>query len=68
MKRLMLPLIAALLLAGGASSVLRSHALFHFAKSGMPSIRELQTTGLANALPEQEIQDRSVLFAKEPAH
>lgn len=66
MKRLMLPLIAALLLAGAATSVLRSHALFQFGQSGMPSIQELQT-GQANKLPEQEMQDRSVLFAKESA-
>ncbi|GMO62747.1 hypothetical protein CO683_17245 [Bradyrhizobium ottawaense] len=64
MKRLMLSLIAALLLAGAANSMLRSHALFD--QSGMPSIQELQT-GQANKLPEQEMQDRSILFAKEPA-
>ncbi|MBB4382468.1 hypothetical protein GGD66_004316 [Bradyrhizobium sp. CIR48] len=64
MKRLMLSLIAALLLAGAASSMLRSHALFD--QNGMPSIQELQT-GQANKLPEQEMQDRSILFAKEPA-
>jgi hypothetical protein len=65
MKRLTLSLIAALLLAGAASSVLRSHATFRFDPSGMPSIQDLQTQ--ANTLPEQEMQDRSVLFAKEPA-
>ncbi|WP_036017085.1 hypothetical protein [Bradyrhizobium sp. WSM1743] len=65
MKRLMLSLIAALLLAGAASNVLRSHALFHFGQHGMASIQDMQT-GQANKLPEQELQDRSVLFAKEP--
>ncbi|PPQ21368.1 hypothetical protein CV770_01095 [Bradyrhizobium sp. AC87j1] len=66
MKRLMLSLIAALVLAGTATGVLRSHALFHFGQRGMPSIQEMQTAQ-AGKLPEQEMQDRSVLFAKEPA-
>lgn len=66
MKRLMLSLIAALLLAGAASSMLRPHALFHSGQNGMASIQDMQT-GQANKLPEQELQDRSVLFAKEPA-
>ncbi len=65
MKRLMPSLIAALLLAGAASSVLRSHVL-HIGQSSMPSIKELQT-GQASKLPELEMQDRSVLFAREPA-
>ncbi|WP_245471271.1 hypothetical protein [Bradyrhizobium genosp. SA-3] len=66
MKRLMPSLIAALLLAGAASSVLRSHVLLHIGQSSMPSIKELQT-GQASKLPELEIQDRSVVFAREPA-
>ncbi|WP_407184236.1 hypothetical protein [Bradyrhizobium centrosematis] len=66
MKRLMLLLIVTLLLAGAATSVLRSHALFHDDRTAMPSIQELQT-GQANKLPEQQMQDRSVLFAKEAA-
>ncbi|MGY8635163.1 hypothetical protein RAD15_22045 [Bradyrhizobium sp. 14AA] len=66
MKRLMLSLIAALVVAGAATNVLRSHALLHFGQSGMPSIQELQTAQ-SGKLPEQEMQDRSVLFAKEPA-
>ncbi|WP_245477837.1 hypothetical protein [Bradyrhizobium guangxiense] len=66
MKRLMLSLIATLLLAGAATGVLRSHGLFHDGRSGMPSIQELQT-GQANKLPEQQMQDRSVLFTKEAA-
>ncbi|MBR0740782.1 hypothetical protein JQ581_27995 [Bradyrhizobium liaoningense] len=66
MKRLTLSLIAALLVAGTATSMLRSHVLFHYGRSDMPSIQELQT-GQASRLPEQEMQDRSVLFAKETA-
>jgi hypothetical protein len=66
MKHLMLSLIAAVLLAGTATSMLRSHVLFHYGRSGMPSIQELQT-GQADKLPEQEMQDRSVLFTKETA-
>ena len=64
MKRLMLSLIATLLLAGAATSVLRSHGLLQDGRTGMPSIQELQT-GQANKLAEQPMQDRSVLFAKE---
>ncbi|GMP03497.1 MULTISPECIES: hypothetical protein [Bradyrhizobium] len=66
MKRLMLSLIAALFLAGTATGVLRSHALLHFGQSGMPSIQDMQTAQ-SGKLPEQEMQDRSVLFAREPA-
>lgn len=65
MKRLMPSLIAALLLAGAASSVLKSHVLFHAGQISMPSIKELQT-GQASKLPELQMQDRSVLFAREP--
>jgi hypothetical protein len=66
MKHLMLSLIAAVLLASAATSMLRSHVLFHYGRSSMPSIQELQT-GQADKLPEQEMQDRSVLFTKETA-
>lgn len=66
MKRLMLPLIAGLLLAGAAGSVLNSHAIFRSDRNGMASLQDMQT-GQASKLPEQELQDRSVLFAKEPA-
>ncbi|MCP3398773.1 MULTISPECIES: hypothetical protein [unclassified Bradyrhizobium] len=64
MKRIMLSLVSALLVISAASSMLRSHALFSSAQSGMPNIQELQT-GRAGTLPEQQIEDRSVLFARE---
>ncbi|EIG57010.1 hypothetical protein FXB41_04585 [Bradyrhizobium canariense] len=63
MKRLMLSLVTALLVIGAATSVLRPHALLHSAQSGMPNIQELQTAQ-ASTLAEQEIEDRSVLFAR----
>lgn len=63
MKRLMLSLATALLVINAAASALKPHALSHFAQSGMPNIQELQT-GRAGALPEQQIEDRSVLFAR----
>lgn len=66
MKVLMLSLIAAMLLAGAANSVFRPHAMPHLGQPGMASIQDMQT-GRADKLPEQELQDRSVLFAKEPA-
>ncbi|MDF0496785.1 hypothetical protein GPL17_09035 [Bradyrhizobium yuanmingense] len=65
MKFLMLSLIAAMLLAGAANSVFRPHPLPHFGQHGMASIQDMQT-GRADKLSEQELQDRSVLFAKEP--
>ena len=65
MKRLIF-LIVTLIVAGAATSVLRSHSLLHFGEDGMPSIQALQSTQLAGTLPEQEIEDRSVLFVKEP--
>ncbi|MCK1739581.1 hypothetical protein IVA80_01505 [Bradyrhizobium sp. 139] len=64
MKRLMFPLMMALTVIGAATGVIKSHALFPFGQSGMPSIRELQAHRSA-ALPDQEIEDRSVMFAKE---
>jgi hypothetical protein len=66
MKLLMLSLIAALAVAGAASGVLKSHALPPSGQSGMASIQDMQT-GQAARLREQDIQDRSVLFGKEPA-
>jgi hypothetical protein len=58
----MLSLVMALVVIGAATSVLRSHAHFRSAQGGMPNIQELQTSR-ASALPEQAIEDRSVLFA-----
>ncbi|MBH5399797.1 hypothetical protein HZZ13_18690 [Bradyrhizobium sp. CNPSo 4010] len=66
MKLLMLSLIAAMLLAGAANSVFRPRAVPHVGQAGVGSIQDMQT-GQADKLPEQELQDRSVLFAKEPA-
>ena len=66
MKLLMLSLIAAMLLAGAANSVFRPHAVPHSSQRGMASIQDMQM-GRADKLSEQELQDRSVLFAKEPA-
>jgi hypothetical protein len=64
MKRNLLSFVAALLVISAATSMLRSHSLSRFAQNGMPNIQELQT-GRASALTEQEIEDRSVLFARE---
>ena len=66
MKRVMLSLIAALLLASAANNMLRSHAVFNLGQHGMASIQDMQA-GQGNKLPDQELQDRSVLFLKEPA-
>ncbi|WBL81556.1 hypothetical protein I3J27_14455 [Bradyrhizobium xenonodulans] len=64
MKRLMLSLATALLVISAAAGALKPHALSRFAQSSMPNIQELQK-GRASTLPEQEIEDRSVLFARE---
>lgn len=66
MKRLMLSLATALLVISAAASALKPHALSRFAQSGMPNIQDLQKAR-ASTLPEQEIEDRSVLFARERA-
>ncbi|MDA9503081.1 hypothetical protein [Bradyrhizobium sp. CCBAU 11357] len=66
MKLVMLSLIAAMLLAGVANNMFRPQAVPHFDQHGMASIQDMQT-GQADKLPEQELQDRSVLFVKEPA-
>jgi hypothetical protein len=65
MKRLVLSLIAALIAAGAAASVLKSNALFPFNKSGMPPIRELQTADGLGKLPIQDFEDRSLVFPRE---
>ena len=65
MKRLVLSLVAVLIAAGAAASVLRSHALFPF-KSGMPAIQELQTADRFGKLPVQDFEDRSLVFPREP--
>jgi hypothetical protein len=64
MKRLMFSLMTALIIAAAATSVIKSHALFRFGQSGMQSVQELQTNRSAT-LTDQEIEDRSVMFAKE---
>lgn len=64
MKLLMLSLIAAMLLAGAANSVFRPHTVSRSGQPGMVSLQDMQT-GQAKNLPDQELQDRSVLFMKE---
>ena len=61
MKRFVLSLTAVAVVITAATTMLRSHALWH---DRMPSIQELQT-GRSDALPEQQIEDRSVVFARE---
>ena len=65
MKLLMLSLIAAMLLAGAANTVFRPHKVSRSGQPGMASLQDMQT-GQANKLPDQQLQDRSILFAKEP--
>ncbi len=65
MKRLVLSLIAVLIAAGAAASVLKSNALFPFNKSGMPPIQELQTADRLGRLPIQDFEDRSLVFPRE---
>ncbi|PIT04143.1 hypothetical protein TSA1_27765 [Bradyrhizobium nitroreducens] len=65
MKRLTLSVVAALLAVGAATSVLKSHSLFPFGKSGMPPIGELQSADQIRSLPVQDFVDRTFEFPKE---
>jgi hypothetical protein len=65
MKRLVLSVIAALIAAGAATSVLKSHALFPFSDRGMPPIQELQSADRLGKLPVQDFEDRSLVFPRQ---
>ena len=65
MKRLALSVVAALVVIGAATSVLKSHSLFPFGKSGMPPIQELRSADQIGNLPVQEFEDRSLEFANK---
>ncbi|MGY8709432.1 hypothetical protein RAD16_27135 [Bradyrhizobium sp. 18BD] len=64
MKRFLFSMVVAVVAIGAASSVLRSHVLSPSRQTGMPSVEALQTQR-SGTLPDQEIEDRSVVFAKE---
>ena len=65
MKRIALSVIAALVAIGAATSVLKSHSLFPFSKSGMPPIHELQSAEQMGHLAVQDFEDRSLVFPRE---
>lgn len=67
MKRFAFSVAVAIVAIGAATSVLRSHSLFPFGKRGMPSIQELQSTNVADRLPAQDFEDRSLVFRRESA-
>ncbi len=65
MKRHVLLVIATMVAIGAATGILKSHSLFHFGKSGMPPIQELQSSRESGKLPVQEFEDRSLVFPRE---
>jgi hypothetical protein len=65
MKRLLLSLITVLVVVGAVTGVLKSHSLSHLGKATMPSIQEQQSAGWARKLPEQDFEDRSLVFPRE---
>jgi hypothetical protein len=64
MKRFVFSMVVTVVVIGAATSVLRPHVLSPSGRSGSPSVEELQTQR-SGTLPDQEIDDRSVVFAKE---
>ncbi len=65
MKRLMIPAFAAvaLLLAVVATAMLWSHSTkLSAGTAAMPSLQELHTVAGVNKLPNQEIEDQSLIF------
>jgi len=67
MKRPVLFVIAAIVAIGAATGVLKSHSPFHFGRSGMPSIQELQSSRESGKLPVQDFEDRSLVFPRDAA-
>jgi len=65
MMRLVLSVIATLFAVGAATSVLKSHSLFPFARTGMSAVQELRNADQLSKLPVQDFDDRSLVFPRE---
>jgi hypothetical protein len=67
MKLLMISGVAALALVAAATTVPRSHPLSVSSTSatGMPAVREIQTTAQQSQLPVADYEDRSLVFPRE---
>jgi hypothetical protein len=63
MKRLMIPAFAAVALIAAGTAMLWSHTTkLSAGTAAMPSLHELHTVAGANKLPNQEIEDQSLIF------
>lgn len=71
MKHLIIPAFAAVaLLAAATAMVWHPSTRLSAGTAAMPSLQELHTAAAANKLPNQEIEDQSLVFpniAKPPA-
>jgi hypothetical protein len=67
MKRLVPSLIIALVAAGIATTMLRSHTLVQAGKITPPTLQEQQSADWVKRLPAQDFEDRSLVFPREPA-
>jgi hypothetical protein len=65
MKRLMIPVLALVaLIAAAAAIVWHPSTKLSAGSAAMPSMQELHTVAGANKLPDQEIEDQSLIFPK----
>jgi hypothetical protein len=63
MKRLMIPAFAAVALFAAVTAMLWSHSTkLSAGTAAMPSLQELHTVAGVNKLPNQEIEDQSLIF------
>ena len=62
MKRPMISAIAAVAVLATTITLLWSHTPSTKLSAGMPSLQELHTAANANKLPNQEIEDQSLIF------
>ena len=63
MKRLMIPVLALVaLIAAVAAMVWHPSTKLSAGSAAMPSMQELHTVAGANKLPDQEIEDQSLIF------
>jgi hypothetical protein len=63
MKRLMIPAFAVVALIAAATAIMwHPSTKLSAGTAAMPSLRELHTAAGANRLPDQEIEDQSLIF------
>jgi hypothetical protein len=62
MKRLMIPVLALVALIAAAAAIVYPSTKLSPGSAAMPSLLELHTAAGANKLPDQEIEDQSLVF------